>query len=149
MRKLVHYSDQVLALEDLVTRRQPESGDDKPRGLWVSCEGERDWVSYCMSDNPGRLSAVKHHVVIRGNILKLKSADDLDSFTEEFKVPYRDMKKINFIDWKAVAEVYQGIIITPYIYDRRHHDLVGWYYSWDCASGCIWDPKAVRSITRL
>jgi hypothetical protein len=51
------------------------------------------------------------------------------------------------IDWYRVAEQYDGIIITPYIYERRLTEYTTWYYSWDCASGCIWNGKAIANIT--
>lgn len=50
------------------------------------------------------------------------------------------------IDWRRVAESYQGIVIAPYVWARRHHLASGWYYAWDCASGCIWDSAAVAAI---
>jgi hypothetical protein len=48
------------------------------------------------------------------------------------------------IDWQRVAEQHQGIIITPYQWECRYS--IDWYYIWDCASGCIWDPDAIESI---
>ena len=51
------------------------------------------------------------------------------------------------IDWNRVAKKYQGIIITPYIWERRLTTTCTWYYGWDVASGCIWDNKAIKEIT--
>ena len=44
---------------------------------------------------------------------------------------------------------YQGIIIAPYLWTRRHHESTGWYYSWDCASGVIWDARAIAELKPL
>jgi hypothetical protein len=27
-------------------------------------------------------------------------------------------------------------------------DNCGWYYGWDCASGCIWDSAAVERVAQ-
>ena len=70
----------------------------------------------------------------------------LDRFTAE----YGDNERYcRMIQWDRVAERYQGIVITPYIWSRRLEPETHWYYPWDCASGCIWDGEAVESITVL
>jgi hypothetical protein len=51
-----------------------------------------------------------------------------------------------YIDWSKVAAKHQGIIIAPYCYARRLTYHTAWYYGWDCASGCIWDLKAIQSV---
>ena len=50
------------------------------------------------------------------------------------------------IDWRLVAEEWQGIVIAPYLWERRFDSDARWYYSWDCASGCIWDHRAIAAI---
>ena len=50
------------------------------------------------------------------------------------------------IDWPSVAETYTGIEICPYRRSQRMRDDARWYYTWDVASGCVWDPAAVREI---
>ena len=47
------------------------------------------------------------------------------------------------IDWAEVAKDYQGVLITPYLEERRTRY---WYNTWDCASGCIWDTTCMASI---
>lgn len=44
------------------------------------------------------------------------------------------------IDWKKVANEYDGIEINPMIYKLRLMGL-SWYYTWDVAGGCIWKPR--------
>jgi hypothetical protein len=48
------------------------------------------------------------------------------------------------INWNWVMGIYKGIIINPYLYERRYTYL--WYNGWDCASGCIWDTNCIKSI---
>lgn len=75
------------------------------------------------------------------NILRLQNATDIDKFTATYANGYCR------IDWHDIAAQYQGIIIAPFIYQRQRAKHTPWYYSWDCASGCIWDATAISSIT--
>jgi len=51
------------------------------------------------------------------------------------------------VSWEQVAkDGYQGVEITPYQWELRLDSRVNWYYSWDCASGCAWDPQAIESL---
>lgn len=50
------------------------------------------------------------------------------------------------MDWPAMQKAYAGLVVAPYLYERRH---VRWYYGWDVASGVLWDlPRAGVSFTR-
>ena len=40
-----------------------------------------------------------------------------------------------------------GIIIAPYQWYCRM--TVDWYYTWDCASGCIWNLDAIESVNAV
>ncbi len=59
------------------------------------------------------------------------------------------------IDWRAVAKDYDGIIIAPYVWSCHLgfgrgggiESVSCWYYPWDCASGCIWNAKAIAAFT--
>lgn len=53
---------------------------------------------------------------------------------------------VYYIDWDRVASKHDGIIIAPYCWQQRLKDETFWYYSWDCASGCIWHPRAVTAL---
>ena len=42
-----------------------------------------------------------------------------------------------------------GIIISPYQWDCRLALESGWYYGWDCSSGCIWDISCIQDFIFL
>jgi hypothetical protein len=84
----------------------------------------------------------------------MAAAGDLDAFT----LRYADERPWSFegrqhidrsINWAGVAKDYQGVIIAPFVWDRRLHDAYSWYYTWDCASGCIWDAAAIERVEPL
>jgi hypothetical protein len=139
MAELIHYSD--AALGTIYSVEQHDVCHFKPRGLWVSVDGDEG------------LERLTHaHVITladRANILRLSGAADLDAFTAEFlHKPYPGLE-YRAIDWRPVAAKYQGIIIAPYIWERRLTDHAPWYYAWDCASGCIWDASAIKNVAAV
>lgn len=147
-RRLLHYSsDLVLAPRDFV---QDASNLFKPVGTWVSCEGDDDWASWCEAEDFG-IGDVAHEVFLsdRANILHLMSIHEIDMFTEQWTSPTARPYSYSTILWPCVAEEYDGIIISPYQWERRLHDGANWYYSWDCASGCIWNASAIEAIEIL
>ncbi len=149
--RLVHYSEhlveRVYAVEQPVM--PPRDFGPKPKGLWLSDEDDYGWREWCADNDFGddRLK-IAHEVTIAtdARVLTITSAHGLDAFTDLYGAPVDDRRFAYWIDWPAVAQVHQGILITPYIYARRMAPEATWYYPWDCASGCIWDPAAIASI---
>ena len=144
--KFVHYSCREVG--PLQCMLQDIRRGFKPNGFWFSVEQPNGygWREWCESEgfNLENLTHV-HDVVMApdANFLILMSADDLDDFTRK----YRDngLREIEYINWVAVSAEYDGIIIAPYCWERRMHLL--WYYGWDCASGVVWNVKAIESVT--
>lgn len=148
--QLAHYSaEPVTAIRSVEQLERPHF---KPAGFWLSVDGNEDgWKEWCEGEEWGleRLACV-HDVKLtpQANIFHLKSAADIDAFDVRFRSPIARDFSYFMIDWRSVAATYQGIIIAPYIWERRLSlDGANWYYAWDCASGCIWDASAIESIT--
>lgn len=150
--KLSHFSTTI------VTKVQPRTQTEadrhfKPKGFWISVDGEDDWLDWCIKENNFNeiKSQIQHRVILNAdaNILYLKNKDEIDAFTEKYvgKIVPRYMRYQ--VSWDEVAKSYQGIIIAPYIWSRRMHEGSEWYYPWDCASGCIWDETAIKEIKVL
>jgi hypothetical protein len=74
-------------------------------------------------------------------VLLIAGVATFDAFDRQYGASIRD---VTYIDWPRVGADWQGIIIAPYLWERRFQS---WYYSWDCASGVIWDASAIASIT--
>jgi len=148
---LEHYSaNPVVAVTS--RKQDPDTyRHSKPDGFWISVKGERDWPSWCRDEGfrEGNL-ALRHVVTLMpsANILHVASAIQLDDFNDEYFKP-GITPWASGIDWARVAERYDGIIIAPYQWNRRMSDHCGWYYGWDCASGCIWNSEAILSVDRI
>ena len=81
-------------------------------------------------------------------MLVIRTEEELLAFEKEYIAtgsPFGPGFKV--IDWARVANNYTGIEICPHQYNMRYgHD---WYYGWDVASGCIWDPSAFVSVEEV
>lgn len=153
--RLIHYSRQPLeGVNDgglIEMKAQPLQPHAKPAGLWVSVEGEDDWLSWCRAERfaPDRFGHATLVELEEGpNVLRLATAGAIDDFTEEFGRDFRIGPVFTWkaIDWPAVSARYDGIVIAPYQWSRRLHERTSWYYTWDCASGCIWRARAVARL---
>jgi len=150
---LTHYSKKPLRYEDVKSKKQKDKPDWKPVGLWVSMDGS--WKEWCEAEefSLDRL-ACEADIELKpdARICRIKSVEELDTFHENYKAPLFPDAPIQLgamigIDWKKVAKNYQGIIIAPYIWERRlEGDAHSLYYGWDVASGCIWDKNAISVI---
>lgn len=173
--RLLHYSQKPNLLRPLQSYEQRSPYGDatgyKPSGLWLSVEGDDDWKSWCLAEK-FRLGNLRHtHEVIlkpNANIIHISTAEELDKFDDLYRassamhailadvgahraliystISASSRNRMFGIDWRKVAQEYQGIIIAPYLWERRLDGDTFWYYTWDCASGCIWDRSAIAEI---
>lgn len=152
---LSHFSNKPLGK----IRSVPQDGETgnlfKPRGLWVSVDGETDWPAWCKSENFGNPDGQYHYRVDLSDdakILFLKTANDIRGFTKQYSASHPAIPSspyTMFINWVEVAKKHAGLIITPYQWSCRMEEDTSWYYPWDCASGCIWDGTAVAGVELL
>ena len=152
--RLVHYSDQPFG--ELCDIQHGERGDFyKPHGLWVSVDDANySWRDWCI-DTQVRLDALTHvhdvELADGANVLVLSDSTSLDAFTCEFRQFEVDGDMQIFartygMNWSAVRERWDGLIITPYLWECRLEPSCMWYYAWDCASGCLWHRRAIASV---
>ena len=157
--RLLHYSSNpLLRVEDRSQQiGRARERADKPNGLWVSVEGDDDWRSWCESERFGNPSAQLCYEVTlspTAKVLRIETEAALRRFSRTYgfeRYPrlaeYPDHAHVDGIAWDHLQHQYDGIIIAPYQWECRLDDRVGWYYGWDCASGCLWNARAVASLT--
>lgn len=150
--RLLHYRSEPLEFEPARTYVHRESWTyGKPDGFWVSVDGQDDWPAWCHSEE-FRLGSLRHVYEVTldpdAKILRLTNPAELEDFHRIYAHPgkYPDHRVSQWgIRWARVsADGWAGIIITPYQWSCRYG--MDWYYGWDCASGCIWDLSAIRTI---
>lgn len=121
---------------------------DKPDGFWVSDESEESdgWRKWCAEEGfcLERLKYRTEFLVDLESVLLLPCDMSLREFTRRY---YADRGQFHFekVDWFAVARDHKGIVITPYQWADRLD--IGWYYTWDCASGCFWDVTCLKRLS--
>ncbi len=116
----------------------------KPTGFWYGLGSS--WIDWVNSEMPEWNYEHIFKIDINPNrVLQIKTLDELTEFDEEFSTINNYNNKN--IDWKKVNIRYDGIEINPYQFKARYN--LSWYYGWDVASGCIWNPKAISNIEKL
>ncbi len=141
-----HYSSSKIEQINSIVFNPKLKRYDKPQGLWITIDGEDDWVDWCLAEsfNLDRLK-YKHFLEIDEiDLLILDSPIKIREFNREFGIKGTYEKAIS---WESVYENYGGILISPYQWSLRLDHSVFWYYSWDCASGCIWNTESIKIIS--
>ena len=150
--RLIHYTDEKFSLEPRKYEQFDLSSYSKPKGLWVSVEGDCDWKSWCEVESY-RLEGLKVSYEVKlkesANILHLKTSWEILEMFEKypFKTRNRDLDYDTYnLNWKEIEDKFSGIIISPYQWNCRLSPKCSWYYGWDCASGCIWDLNCIEEF---
>jgi hypothetical protein len=156
--RLIHWTTRDRPLLEIEprqpTRWDRNNGYMKPAGLWLSDEDDYSWSQWC-HDADFALDDLQlgyEITMAEANVRLIQDVAALDAFSNEFGyepewhrgIGYTRSQYIKYIDWPVVASRYQGVLITPYLWQRRLDYM--WYYGWDCASGVIWDPAAIASF---
>lgn len=147
---IVHFSEKKLKHSSLKQELiKPMNRDNiihgKPWGLWFSIESsEYNWSWWCKAEN-FHLYRMKwvNTLLFKpdARIVYLDTLKKVLRFNKLFCInPYPDMPfSLRYLDWTQVLPLCDGIIISPYFWQLRMRIESFWYYTWDCASGCIWN----------
>lgn len=159
--KRLHLTSTFLDLNDIY--KQLQFAGHKPSGIWYGLSDS--WIKWCISEQYGGIHENIYELKLdESQILKIGNLDEFKSFEDEFiykpehlrfpaafvanKFATDTMNRwLSSIDFEKVAELYSGIEIAPYQWEKRLDSK--WYYGWDCASGCIWNPDAIKTLNLL
>jgi hypothetical protein len=153
-RNRTHMSERPLeVIHDMSKVREAsyKHRPDKPTGFWY--QTGREWEKWCEGNMEHWLTP--HLSIISVNLDKFKvirNAWEMENFANEYKDEERQVltslsRYHQAIDWKRVMSEYSGIEISPYIHAARMHMF--WYYTWDVASGCVWDNDAIKIVKNV
>ncbi len=129
-----------------------EMGGFKPNGLWLSDEGDLGWKRWCELEKWGThtLRFETKFLCDTSKWLVLRSTEELWAFTKREVAKLPDAPSgTGLIDWPRVQGAFSGILITPYNWDMRHSSKASWYYTWDCASACVWDLSTIQPLKNV
>lgn len=143
----------ILSNEDevkFVSKKDDQRVTYKPKGLWYGFGNS--WLEWVRNEMPDWEKDYKNIFLLDINdssILKMSTKEELLDFTKKYSHNSDNYFEISMIDWKLVANDYDGIEINPYIHSARMDRKTNWYYPWDVASGCIWNTGGIKSITKI
>lgn len=123
--------------------REDRDATFKPTGLWYAFGWE--WVEWCRAEDFA-VERIQHayRVTLDGRrVLSLRSQDEVRKFAER----YRALGSRSFIDWTKLRGDYAAVEIPSYFWDLRFS--MTWYYAWDVASGCVWDPSVILDLEKI
>lgn len=149
------YENRVIALERDREYAQTGRPDTKPKGLWFSVPSEDDWPHWCESEG-FRTDWLQHRHAVAidstANLCILTNKEQIDLFHEKYAaLLLESLQDYELIDWQKVSETYDGIVISPYVWERRNSwpedsKAHNWYYGWDVSSGVIWNLDKVKDV---
>lgn len=129
----------------------------KPKGIWYGFN--MNWLRWMYSNMPEWVKKYDYFLEIdvsSANIIKIETKEQLADFDNKYQNTDRDSydRDLSYtysrlsIDWKKVAQDYDGIEMPNYkALVKRVGDYTGyWYDSWDIDSGCIWNTKAIKVV---
>ena len=118
---------------------------DKPKGLWYQINGS--WNEWCSIEMPQWLEKkIDWELSIdKSNVLIIDTLEKFNLFETKYCAKHPFLPSNNYINWKKVSKDYDGIEITNYIYSKRMSSM--WYYTWDVASGCIWNLTKIKVLS--
>ena len=148
--KRIHHTNRVRIRIPYSTSYKQEI-DYKPNGIWYGIDWA--WEDWCKSEMPEWKH--KRHFELKldlKRILIINTESKLKKFYKTFGESPDWAKNLSssyivFINWKKVAKKYSGIEITPYPYKFRFKYM--WLYTWDVASGCVWNLNAIKSVKQI
>ena len=135
------------------TKYTQENSSDKPDGLWYQINDSwKEWCKYEMPQwlGPNSRGAYKVNIEIdKTNVLVIQTLEAFDSFHNKYRALHPYHYKSTYINWERVSEEYDGIEISDYFYEKRMNNNCEWYYTWDVASGCIWNTNIIKVIGEI
>lgn len=99
-----------------------------------------------MIDNKGKYDNMFEFYYSIGAVFKTR-----EEFMNKMKTYYIDIPESMEYShrrkrWDLVAKKYSGIEITDFINFDKKNKIPHWYPTFSVASGCVWDPKAIKSL---
>lgn len=135
---------------DLCKRTYLQRAANKPTGFWYGIDNA--WIDWCESNMPEWVTPHRYKLDIdMSKVLVVDTIEKMHDINKHVVNTDEYFHKFNYdIDWTYFDKKgYKGIEIPRYMHElRMNHDFF-WYYSWDVASGCIWDTSIIKSITKI
>lgn len=149
-QRRIHLSETKIATVKDATQATNEPRN-KPSGFWYAINDA--WGKYVDEeenslDRPYRFA---YEITLHSKrLLHLSSAKKTRAFEAEFgRMLIANLHFKDKIDWKLVAERFDGFEAVPYFFDEPIDDIGYWYETLSVPGGCIWNTAAIKSIREI
>ncbi len=149
--RLIHFSREPF--DGVHWVQQFSTASSTPRGFWFAAfpgnATHQPEIPEGTSPDVYSTQIILHY---NARVAILQSARDIDVFTQDYgsiRVGGARRPIVDRIMWAKVAERYDGIVISPFCRERHDWPEAAWYYPWESAAGCIWNPRAIAVIVHL
>jgi hypothetical protein len=121
--------------------------ESKPWGsVWWGVGG--DWIRWLSYEAPDwledRYPVISALYLDDSGLLTIENDSQLEVFTAKYPDENSLLPKGSGIHWDYLKDKgFSGIEIPTYLQKSRYSRTAFWYYGWDCASGAVWDQKAI------
>jgi hypothetical protein len=135
---------------------------DKPSGLWISYPNIDDsWTGFCLRVRElneridPKFNTIYRVSIKEEQILFIDTIKQLEEFHNKYTVMVSTFLLNHKVRWKLLVHQWSGIFIQymyPFLESCKnpvHQAILSWYGSWDCASGCIWNGRAIHNVETL
>ena len=142
--KWIHYSDKPIGR--LWSVNQDPTPQLKPAGLWLSTDGKDSWKAWCEAEefSTKRLTHRTTFTISDHALIAVVNEDTWSRFNSFYSVSlYGGLR--DWIDWRLVAEAYDGVAFTPYSWHLRMNGGL-WYYGLDCECACVWNVHVLQLL---
>ena len=142
---------------EIESREYPQGHETfKPKGLWYSFAGKNNWTNWLQGWGSSEWDLNYDHVIMfetSGNILKITNEQEVREFIDEYKL--EENGRSMFMDWKKVAQDYDGIEFhNQHTYRRLDYggpttryssNPSAFLYGLDIDSGCLWNTTTITN----
>ena len=149
----LHYSDTpIITFIDGVKQENLM----KPTGLWLS-EGSQ-WQDWCDSEGFATCNMNNCYIysasINKDRLFVISSLDVLNTLHEKYEKKNKFFAN-GYIDWKEVANDYDGICFENYYEVKKDYFTNSsdfgktWFLAVDVSGACIWNPSSVVSEWKM
>ena len=160
MVRLVHSSERII--NKLKKIKQVDTF--KPRGLWYA--PDKEWINYSktMRNNKYSYELKLDYTILnqpdKNKVLRILTKKDFYEFTKRYKKDDSD-GMIRGINWNKVSKLFGGIDMVKFMINHKKTSIgdyytfysrdyiIKWLSGWDIPSGCVWNPKAIKSFSKI
>jgi hypothetical protein len=153
----IHYNE-ITIFNEIIKQET----STKPSGIWISYPNIDDsWTGFCLCVKglyeriDPEFNIIYRLSIKEDQILFIDTIQQLEDFHNKYSVKVSTLLLVYKVRWNLLLNQWSGIFIQnlyPYLDSYTnpvHQEILSWYGSFDCSSGCIWNRHIIQNIETL